>query len=241
MTKIILFTSLKGGVGVTTVCLGVGVALAKKGARTLIVDGEKNYCAALLDLGIACPPVYTLADYARGACRAKQTMATHPEISNLAIVSAAGVCSTDAAARAVDDLGGLFDYILLDDAPNVRCDEAIIVTEPYLASIKAADVRRAQITDTGVEKISLIINKFSAAQFAANEIAGSKRIAAALRLNLRGVVSEDLTLTSGKCKPSTKKEFSAIADAITSGNDFEVKTAVSTIRGFILQKMRNCL
>ena len=40
MAKKIYMTSLKGGTGVTTCCVGLGLALAGIGERTLVVDGD---------------------------------------------------------------------------------------------------------------------------------------------------------------------------------------------------------
>lgn len=44
--RVIAFYSLKGGVGKTTCCVNIGVALAQKGRRTLVVDLDSNACAS---------------------------------------------------------------------------------------------------------------------------------------------------------------------------------------------------
>lgn len=72
-TKIYL-TSFKGGTGVTSFCIGLGLALAELGERTLIVDGDTLSGGAILAGGLSNMQVYTLADYEKGACRAKQTL-----------------------------------------------------------------------------------------------------------------------------------------------------------------------
>lgn len=243
MAKKIMFKSLKGGAGVTTVCAGVGLALAERGQRTLLLDGETAYGAAPVLLGLASLQVYTLADYARGACRAKQTLIAHPKTPNFMVAPSAGLEDIAALSRAAADLDGLFDYILLDNVRNVPCDEAIIVSEPYAAAIKAADVCRAQLSDKGVENVGLVVNKYSAAQFAAGEIASAKQIASALRLPLRGVICEDLNLSSGRCKQSTRRCFAAVADGISGANCAIPDPAVgfSGLGGFIKRKMRERL
>lgn len=240
MTKKILFTSLKGGVGVTTVCAKVGLALAEKGLRTLLVDGETAYSAAAMSLGLASLQVYTLADYANGACRAKQTLIAHPKATNFLIMPAAGLSDRSAFSRAVSDIDGLFDFILLDKVHGAGESEAIIVTEPYAPSIKAADVCRARLQDKDCTEISLIVNKFSAAQFAAGEIASAKQIAYAVNLPLSGVICEDLTLSAGRCKASTRKYFAATAEMLSGGREDlpNLSAAFSGLNGFIKRKMR---
>lgn len=243
MAKKILFTSIKGGVGVTTVCCGVGLALAERGHRTLVLDGAKEYCAALISLGLANMQVYTLADFERGACRAKQTVVAHPKCTNFLISSAVGVKDAETFARATADLDGLFDYILLDRAAGSPCDEAIIVTEPYAPSIKAADACRSALKDGNIGEVSLIVNRFSAAQFVAGEIAGTKKIAAAMRLPLKGVIAEDLTLSAGRCKASTRRYFSAVAEII-AGTRVDLPDPAASflgLNGFIKRKMRERL
>ena len=62
MAKKIYMTNLKGGAGVTTCCVGLGIALANAGERTLIVDGDCDCACALQIGGCANMHVYTLAD-----------------------------------------------------------------------------------------------------------------------------------------------------------------------------------
>ena len=240
MAKKILFTGLKGGVGVTTVCAKVGLALAERGFRTLLVDGERAYSAAAISLGLAGLQVYTLSDYESGACRAKQTLIAHPKVTNFLIMPAAGLTDKSAFVRAVADIDGLFDFILLDKVQGVGESEAIIVTEPYPTSVKAADVCRAKLQDKNYTEISLIVNKFSAAQFAAGEIAGARQIATALHLPLKGVIGEDLTLSAGRCKGSTKKYFVAVAEMLSGGRENlpDPSAALLGLNGFIKRKMR---
>ena len=73
MAQKLLVTNFKGGCGVTTFCIGLGIALARAGERTLIVDGDAVCGTGMLTGGCANMQTYTLADFAKGACRAKQT------------------------------------------------------------------------------------------------------------------------------------------------------------------------
>ncbi len=80
MAHKIYMTNLKGGTGVTSCCIGLGLMLAELGERTLIVDGDRYAASALVTGGCGNLQIYTLADYEKGACRAKQTLVTHHQI-----------------------------------------------------------------------------------------------------------------------------------------------------------------
>lgn len=240
MATKILFTSLKGGVGVTTCCLGVGLALAEAGGRTLVVDGDRVCGSALMTGGLANMQVYTLADYEKGACRAKQTLIGHAKSSNLCIMPSIGLADEGVFARAVADVDGLFDYILLDKVYSAPCDEAVIVTEPYAPSLKCADISRSRLADGGIKEIGLIICKMSGAQILSGEVMSASQISTILRLPIKGVIPEDLTLSSGKCRDTTARAFSLAAEFLAGGKQRlpDVTRSFYGINGYFKRKMR---
>ncbi|MCH5147842.1 MAG: AAA family ATPase [Clostridiales bacterium] len=240
MATKILFTSLKGGVGVTTCCIGVGLALAEAGGRTLIVDGDSVCGSALTVAGLANMQVYTLSDYEKGACRAKQTLISHAKSSNLYIMPSVGLSDERVFARAVADVDGLFDYIFLDKVYSAPCDEAVIVTEPYAPSIKCADVSRSYLADSGVRELGLIVCKLSGAQILGGEVMSANQISNLLHLPLRGIIPEDLTLSSGKCRDTTSRAYSLAAENLAGGKRGlpDVTRQFSGLNGYFKRKMR---
>ncbi len=240
MAKKIYMTSFKGGTGVTTCCAGLGLALAESGERTLVADGDV-YCACALQIsGLANMQTYTLEDYSKGACRAKQTLIPHPKTGNLMFLSALGLNDKTAAERAFDELDGLFDYIISDKLAPKKCDAAIIVIEPYTPSIKSADCCRAYLADSGFKDVSLFVNKLNGGQILSGDTMTAQEIAALLRLPLKAVIPEDLTLPSGKWKKSTLKAFKAAADFVAGRRDGIVNVLLPYfgINGFIKRKVR---
>lgn len=240
MANKLLITNLKGGCGVTTFCIGLGIALAKSGERTLIVDGDEKCGAGLLIGGCANMQTYTLADYARGACRAKQTVVAHPKILNLSFMSSAGLSDKGVTGRAVDELDGLFDYILLDRTAAEKSNGALIVTEPYLPSIKCADICRAELSDGGIKNVGLVINKLNGGQIINGEVMTAQEISSLLHIPLRAVIPEDLSVPLGKWKKSTMKAFRAAADTISGRREVicNVLSGYFGINGLIKRKMR---
>ena len=236
----IYMTNLKGGTGVTTCCIGLGLALARLGERTLILDGDKYAAGALTVSGLHNMQVYTLADYERGACRAKQTLVYHPQAVNLALSSSLGIKNDKFAEAAVVELDGLFDYILLDNIAPKKCNSAIIVTEPYTPSIKSSDACKAQLSDSGIKDISLIVNKLCGGQIIDGAVLTAQEIASVLHLPLKAVIPEDLSLPLGKWKVSTMKAFKAAAETISGKRESlcNVLKPYFGFNGYIKRKVR---
>jgi len=240
MATKIYATSFKGGTGVTTFCVGLGLALAELGERTLIVDGDFKSGSALLTGGLKNMQVYTLADYEKAACRAKQTLLSHPQSPNLCFMPTLGMRDLTTADRAVREIDGLFDFILLDKTARACCDRAVIVTEPFLPSVKSADCCRSELSDSGVKDIGLIINKVCGGQILSGEIMTVQEIAAVLHLPLTAVIPEDLLISVGKYKKTTAKAFKIAAETV-SGKKEGLCNALSGyggLNGYFKRKMR---
>ena len=236
----IYMTNLKGGTGVTTCCIGLGLSLAKAGEKTLIVDGDRYAANALNISGCTNLQTYTLADYEKGACRAKQTFVYHHHTVNLTISSSLGLKDEKFAECAVEELDGLFDYILLDKVARKRCNSAIIVTDPYSPSIKSSDACKAQLSDSGIKDISLFVNKLNGGQIINGEVMTAQEIAAILHLPLKAIIPEDLSLPVGKWKKSTLKAFKLAADTIRGKREStcNVLKPYFGLNGYIKRKVR---
>ena len=236
----IYMTNLKGGTGVTTCCIGLGLSLAKLGERTLILDGDTYAASALTISGCANLQVYTLADYEKGACRAKQTLVAHHHTVNLSIASSLGLSDEKFAESAIDELDGLFDYILLDNIARKKCDSAIIVTEPYLPSVKSSDACKATISDSGIKDISLFVNKLNGGQIINGEVMTAQEIATLLHLPLKAVIPEDLSIPLGKWKKTTLKAFKAAAETVSGKRESmcNILKPYFGINGYIKRKVR---
>lgn len=243
MAKKIYMTSFKGGTGVSTCCAGLGLALAEAGDRTLVLDGDRYSACGLHIAGLGNMQTYTLEDYSKGACRAKQTLISHPKTGNLCFASALGLKDIKAAARAIDELDGLFDYILSDKLAPEKCDEAIIVTEPFPPSVRSADCCKCALNDGGIKDVSVIVNKLNGGQILDGEVMTAQEIAALLRLPLKAVIPEDLNLSSGKWKKSTFKAFKAAADNVTGRSEgvLNVTRQYFGVYGYVKRKVRERL
>lgn len=127
MTQRVLVLSQKGGVGKTTVTLNLGLALAERGRRTLIVDLDPQ---GGIGLSLAKPDVEWrgLVDVLVGDARASEVVVTtnEPKLSILprGRLDPVDACEFERSVAATDELLSIlldveqdFDYVLLD-APS---------------------------------------------------------------------------------------------------------------------------
>lgn len=240
MTKKLLICSLKGGTGVTTCAVNLGKMLASFGERVLIFDGDRECSGAIFEGECTDRVVYTLSDYEKGACRAKQTIVNHTKYPNLSFMSSQGVRDETCERRAIQEVEGLYDRIILDRISAVAPDSAIIVTDPYPLSIKSAERTRAYLSDSKTNDISLIVNKLCGGQIIEGDVISAEEIAVILRLPLIGVIPEDIKIPLGEMSKGTKKAFYLTAQKLC-GKDSGVYNVIKPyfgISGYIKRKVR---
>lgn len=228
MAVIIHFRSAGGGAGSTTCAVGVGLALAKSGERTLVADGNTRIAAAVNIAGCAGLQTYTLEEARKGACRVKQAITEHPRLPNFFVLSCAGCADKKYTAAAVRDVDGLFDYIICDDCAAEACSRAAVICEPYPLSIKGADICLNQLRDGGIKDAGIIINKVNGGLIYDGRIMPPADIAAILRAELLGVIPEDLDMPLGTMRADSVKAFRLTAARIAAGG----QKVYSPLRGY---------
>jgi septum site-determining protein MinD len=86
--RIILICSGKGGVGKTTLTANLGIALARLGERTAVLDADFGLRNLDLLLGLENRIVYTAQDVLAETCRLEQAMVRHKLEPNLSLLPA---------------------------------------------------------------------------------------------------------------------------------------------------------
>ncbi len=127
LTRVISFTSGKGGVGKTNLVVNLGVALAEKGHTVLLLDADLGLANVDVLLGIQ--PKYTLHEVLSGEKSLTEVMVDGP--AGVSIIPAAsgvevlrGLSSEQRLLllEAVENIAYSFDYLLIDTGAGIGGD-----------------------------------------------------------------------------------------------------------------------
>lgn len=213
MTKVIVVTSGKGGVGKTTSSAAIGCGLAKSGAKTVIIDfdiGLRN-----LDLIMGCERrvVYDLINVINGEANLQQALVKDKRVDDLFILPASQTRNKDALTKegvekVIEALkADGFEYIICDSPAGIEqgammalyfADEAVVTTNPEVSSVRDSDritgmlsskSHRSELQLNPV-KVHLLITRYSPERVEREEMLSIEDIDDLLGIDLLGVIPE---------------------------------------------------
>lgn len=125
MSRIIVVTSGKGGVGKTTCTANLGMALAKQGHKVAVVDADFGLRNLDLLLGLENRIVYTAVEVLAGECRLEQALVRDKRQPNLVLLPAAQnrtkeAVTPDQMRKLINALTKVFNYILIDSPAGIE-------------------------------------------------------------------------------------------------------------------------
>lgn len=205
MSRIIVTTSGKGGVGKTTVTANIGMALARLGRKVVLVDADFGLRNLDLLLGLENRVVYTAVEVVAGECRLEQALVRDKRESGLVLLPAAQnrtkeAVNPDQMKQLVGDLSQVYDYVVIDCPAGIEmgfknaiaaAEEALIVTTPEIAAVRDADRVVGLLEAQGVKRIHLILNRLRPAMVQVNDMMSVHDVQELLSIPLIGVVPED--------------------------------------------------
>jgi septum site-determining protein MinD len=216
MAKILVVTSGKGGVGKTTTSASLATGFALSGFKTVVIDfdvGLKN-----LDLIMGCERrvVYDFINVMNGEVNLQQALIKDKHVDNLYILAASQTRDKDALTKegvkdVLDNLSKDFDYIICDSPAGIEkgatlamyyADEAIIVTNPEISSIRDSDriigllSSKTYRAENGLEPVkeSLLITRYAPERVETNEMLDKDDVIDILKVDLIGVIPESNTV-----------------------------------------------
>lgn len=226
MSKIIVVTSGKGGVGKTTTSASVAVGLAAKGYKTVVIDFDVGLRNLDLIMGCERRVVYDFVNLINGESNLSQTLIRDKSIENLYILPASQTRDKDAIT--VEGVGQVmqalqndgFEFIICDSPAGIEqgakmalyyADEAIIVTNPEVSSVRDSDrilgilqshSRRAEHGEPPIEN-HLLITRYDPTRVADGDMLSVEDIIDILAIKLLGVIpeSEQVLAASNAGKP----------------------------------------
>ena len=153
MSKVLVVTSGKGGVGKTTSTAALGAALASTGQIVVVVDFDVGLRNLDLIMGAERRVVYDLINVVQGVAKLPQALIRDKRINTLSILPASQTRDKDAltedgVGRVIDELRDKFDWVICDSPAGIErgatlamrfADTAVIVANPEVSSVRDAD------------------------------------------------------------------------------------------------------
>lgn len=226
----VMIASSKGGIGKSTVALGIGTALCRRGKKVLLCDLDLSSPCLDMLTGAEDSVIYTVADIVLGRCSVADAVITPYKGIGLQLLAAPAVPETieeelgyasmlaDAVISAARSLES--DFVILDTGAGISigaaaaamvADRALVVAGHSPISVRSAESTARRLRDMGVEDLRLIINSFdSRGVCGAAERKGVLSIIDASGLPLIGVVPYDYSLALSQEKKAGARGMEAM-------------------------------
>ena len=212
MSKVIVVTSGKGGVGKTTTSASFATGLAMQGHKTVVIDFDVGLRNLDLIMGCERRVVYDFINVIHKEATLKQALIKDKRVDTLNILPASQTRDKDAlnkegVGKILDELKQSFDYIVCDSPAGIEtgaimalyyADEAIIVTNPEVSSVRDSDrilgilqaKSKRAIEEIDPIKEHLLITRYDPLRVEDGEMLSLEDIQELLGISLLGVIPE---------------------------------------------------
>lgn len=230
MTKIIVTTSGKGGVGKTTTSASFSTGLAARGKKVAVIDFDVGLRNLDLIMGCERRVVFDFVNVLQGEANLKQALIRDKVHPNLYILAASQTRDKDALTlegveKVLNDLvADGFDYIICDSPAGIEkgahhamyfADEALIVTNPEVSSVRDSDrvlgllQAKTRNAEKGIKvKEHLVLTRYNPERVEKGEMLSVKDVQDILAIPLLGIIPESPTVLT-----SSNSGTPVIADA----------------------------
>jgi septum site-determining protein MinD len=235
MSKVMVVTSGKGGVGKTTSSAALGAALAQAGQNVVLVDFDVGLRNLDLVMGAERRVVFDLVNVVQGDARLPQALIRDKRLETLHLLPASQTRDKEAltaegVARVIEELRERFDWIVCDSPAGIEkgatlamrhADLAVVVANPEVSSVRDSDriigmldskTLRAEQGEP-IEK-HLLLTRYDPARAARGEMMKVEDVLEILAIPLLAVVSESrdvLTASNVGCPVTLHNPQSAVA------------------------------
>ncbi len=224
MAQKIAIASGKGGVGKTSLCVGIGKALSALGKRVLLIDCD---CLRSLDVltGVTEKMVYNFGDVIFGRCSSAEALYENDGLSVITCPESYDNISDYSMKWLVGKYENDFDYILLDAPAGIErglhmalsvADRAIVISTPDLVCVRSACIAGREIEKAGIKNIRLVINRVSKRDVVRGRLMNFDSVIDATQIQLIGIVPEDPKIRLGAMGRNVYKKGQVSYKALTN-------------------------
>ncbi len=232
MTKIIVTTSGKGGVGKTTTSASFSTGLAARGKKVAVIDFDVGLRNLDLIMGCERRVVFDFVNVLQGEANLRQALIRDKTYDNLSILAASQTRDKDALTlegveKVLNDLASEgFEYIICDSPAGIEkgahhamyfADEALIVTNPEVSSVRDSDrvlgllQAKTRNAERGIKvKEHLVLTRYNPARVEKGEMLSVKDVQDILAIPLLGIIPESPSVLT-----SSNAGTPVIADALS--------------------------
>ncbi|CAN7427872.1 septum site-determining protein MinD [Phenylobacterium sp. LjRoot219] len=226
MSKVMVVTSGKGGVGKTTSSAALGAALAQAGQNVVLVDFDVGLRNLDLILGAERRVVFDLVNVIQGDAKLPQALIRDKRLETLHLLPASQTRDKDALTdegveRVIGELRQRFDWIVCDSPAGIEkgatlamrhADVAVVVTNPEVSSVRDSDRIIGMLDSKTVRAEAgepmekhLLLTRYDVARAARGEMMKVEDVLEILAIPLLGVVPEspDVLTASNLGSPVT--------------------------------------
>lgn len=210
MGAVTVVTSGKGGVGKSTVAVGVSSALAKIGRRVLLLDCDAGLSSLDRLTGVDKELVYDAADVVQGRCSPAEAIYDCPCYENLFLMpapqSGEDAIRPETLKKLTDVLRRYYDYVILDSPAGVgmgfraacmSADNALVVCNPEPVCVRSTGKVHRLLTELGLTEQRLVINRFDRKVFTALDGFGDlDAVIDEAQIRLIGLIPDDVRFVS---------------------------------------------
>jgi septum site-determining protein MinD len=212
VSRVIVVTSGKGGVGKTTTSANVAMALAMSGKKVAVIDFDVGLRNLDLIMGVERRVVYDFVQVLQGEANLSQALIRDKRVESLYILPASQTkdkeaLSEEGVERVITQLkADGFDYIICDSPAGIEtgalmamrfADDAFVVANPEVSSVRDSDRiigmlhAKSKKGEMG-QRINeyLILTRYNPTRVEAGEMLSHQDIIELLSIDFLGVVPE---------------------------------------------------
>ena len=232
MAKVIVITSGKGGVGKTTVTANLGAALASMGNKVLTIDADIGLRNLDMILGLENRIVYDIVDVVEGVVAPEKAFVKDKRSESLYLLPAAQTKNKEAVSgeqlsSIVERVKYNFNFIIIDSPAGIEggfrtaatpAEEALVVVNPEVSSVRDADRVIGLLESMGKEKIHLIVNRIKSQRVKKGEMLSVEDIEDVLRIKKIGVIPDEEKMIdyTNKGEPIVLSDNTSAGAALTN-------------------------